>query len=259
MPDKVHILQDLIFELESMEGKIRTYINNTDYVYSNAFKTWVNRFNTCIDKYNSRLKSTISHFVIDEWDYSSTQKTIRQAAVESFTNTLKKLINNFKLEIEEFRRTEHAKKIPYFQLRRCFKLDVEGCPVKPNLIGHKVFIGMPFESKYHDSYEYGIKQALDSCGFIHYRADETILNIDIMCKVCKNLQSSRLAIFNISGLNPNVMLELGLAYGIGKPVIIVKDIETKTITDLGSVEYIEYEHANDLMKKLCKALDDLNS
>jgi len=63
-----------------------------------------------------------------------------------------------------------------------------------------------------------------------------------------------LAIFNISGLNPNVMLELGLAYGIGKPVIIVKDNETKVIIDLGGIENIKYEHAHDLMTKLYKAL-----
>jgi len=37
-------------------------------------------------------------------------------------------------------------------------------------------------------------------------------------------------------------------------VIIVKDNETKVITDLGGIEYIEYEHAHDLMTKLYKAL-----
>lgn len=50
------------------------------------------------------------------------------------------------------------------------------------------------------------------------------------------------------------MLELGLAYGIGKPVIIVKDNETKVIIDLGGIENIKYEHAHDLMTKLYKAL-----
>lgn len=257
MTVKIQVIQELIYELKNMKERIANYINNTDYVYSNVFQTWVGRFNKCIDKYNSRLGGTLSHFTIDEWDYSSTQKTIRPAAIESFTGTLKKLIDNFELEVEHLRRSKQEKKVPYYQLRKCFKLNVEGCPAKPSLIGHKVFIGMPFESKYHDSYQYGIKQALDSYGFVHFRADETISNIDIMCKVCQHIQSSRLAIFNISGLNPNVMLELGLAYGIGKPVIIVKDIETKTITDLGSIEYIEYEHAHDLMKKLSKALDDL--
>jgi hypothetical protein len=51
------------------------------------------------------------------------------------------------------------------------------------------------------------------------------------------------------------MLEQGLAYGLGKPVIIIKDEKTKAISDLGSIEYIEYSHAYDLMTKLVKALE----
>ena len=51
------------------------------------------------------------------------------------------------------------------------------------------------------------------------------------------------------------MLEQGLAYGLGKPVIILKDKATKAISDLGSIEYIEYSHAGDLQQKLYKALD----
>lgn len=59
-----------------------------------------------------------------------------------------------------------------------------------------------------------------------------------------------MAIINISGLNPNVMLEQDLAYGLGKPIIIIKDKSTNTISDLGSIEYIEYSHAMDLRDKL---------
>ena len=51
------------------------------------------------------------------------------------------------------------------------------------------------------------------------------------------------------------MLEQGLVYGLGKPVIIIKDKNTNAISDLGSIEYIEYSHAGDLRDKLLKALD----
>lgn len=53
----------------------------------------------------------------------------------------------------------------------------------------------------------------------------------------------------------NVLLELGLAYGVGKPVIIIKDTITPAISALGSIEYIEYLHAHDIMQKLTKALE----
>ncbi|MCH3965526.1 MAG: nucleotide-binding protein [Clostridium sp.] len=64
------------------------------------------------------------------------------------------------------------------------------------------------------------------------------------------MQSSKYLIFNISGMNPNVMLELGLSYGLGKETIIIRDKETKTVSDIAGIEYIEYNHAFDLQKKL---------
>ncbi len=114
---------------------------------------------------------------------------------------------------------------------------------------------MPFPDEYLDSYNYGIVPALSALGLKHFKADNEISNKDIMCKVCQEIQSCSIAIINISSLNPNVMLEQGLAYGLGKPVIIIKDINTKAISDLGSIEYIEYSHAYDLQQKLLRALN----
>jgi len=114
----------------------------------------------------------------------------------------------------------------------------------------KVFVAMPFSDEYIDSYKYGIKLILDRLGIDHYKADEEINNKDMMCKICKEIQTCGVFIANISGLNPNVMLELGLAYGLGKKVIIVKDKKTTAISDIGGIEYIEYSHAGELQTKL---------
>lgn len=98
-------------------------------------------------------------------------------------------------------------------MRRCFKTGYTGCPLNPSLHKNKVFVAMPFDDKYQDSYIYGIVEAVKAMGLYHYRADGEITNKDIMCKICGEIQSCRLVIANISGLNPNVMLEQGLAYG----------------------------------------------
>ena len=140
-------------------------------------------------------------------------------------------------------------------MRKCFKIGSQRCPKRPDYERNKVFIAMPFSDDYVDSYLYGIVPALNAAGFQHYKADEEITCKDIMCKICEQIQACRMAIINISGLNPNVMLELGLAYGLGKPVYIVKDKATKAISDLGSIEYIEYSHATDLRNKLVQAFE----
>ena len=37
---------------------------------------------------------------------------------------------------------------------------------------------------------------------------------------------------------------------LGELCFIIKDTKTATISDLGSIEYIEYAHATDLQQKL---------
>ncbi|WP_196600373.1 TIR domain-containing protein, partial [Pectinatus frisingensis] len=218
-----NIIDDIVYQLEILENKINCYQSNNTYVYVDVFENWVKNFNDIIVLYNRELNGKVSPHEIDDWDFSSTKKTIRDISVKIFKNEVEKIIEKFKLEIDELRAVKKEKQIPVHQMRRCFKIGAEGCPVNPLYEKNKVFIAMSFDDMYVDSYTYGIKEALDRLGMRYYRADSNVLNIDIMCKICREIQSCGLVIVNISGLNPNVMLELGLAYGIGKPVIIIKD------------------------------------
>jgi nucleoside 2-deoxyribosyltransferase len=111
---------------------------------------------------------------------------------------------------------------------------------------------MPFNHNHIDSYEFGIKAALEANTMSHFKADDRIENRDIMCKICEEIQKAEYLIFNISDLNPNVMLELGLSYGLGKETILVKHKDSNNISDLSNTEYIEYAHAVDLRDKLLK-------
>jgi len=215
----------------------------------------VNEYNQLLEKYNAMAKMRITPMKCDEYELSSSQKTVRSTAVEYFLSSLSALVKKIETDIEQDRLANTEKSIPAHQMRKCFKLCVDGCPVNTSYCSNKVFIAMPFSNEYLDSYNYGIVPALNAQGYEHFKADNEISNKDIMCKICKEIQACKMAIINISGLNPNVMLEQGLAYGLGKPVIIIKDKKTAAISDLGSIEYIEYDHAGDLQQKLYKALD----
>lgn len=252
-------LQDLIFQLETLLDKINRHIQNSDYVYANIFETWVKRYNDIIILYNKEMDGKVYPYLIDSWEYSTTQKTVKDTANTGLTASMSSFINRLKKEVSDLSSKSNNEKnqIPMHQIRRCFKTGLDSCPINPTYEKNKAFIGMPFANQYTDSYEYGIKLAVENQGLSIFRADKEISNRDIMCKICKEIQTCGLAIFNISGLNPNVMLELGLALGIGKPVIIIKDTDTKSITDIGSIEYIEYLHAYDLQTKLSKALATL--
>lgn len=247
-------LESFAFELRSLFDKAKIYKGNNEYIHTDVYISWVNEYNGLLKKYNAQTKLGLSPMTCNQHDLSSTQKTVKESAVQYYIKMLDDLAEKIENDIEHIRAKAKERIMPSHQMRKCFKLGIDQCPINPPFQRGKVFIAMPFDNAYLDSYNYGIVPALNSLGLEHYKADNEINNKDIMCKICEELQTCSMVIVNISGLNPNVMLEHGLAYGLGKPVIIIKDRATKAISDIGSLEYIEYEHAHDLMQKLCEAL-----
>lgn len=242
------------YELHQLYNKVANQIkdckDSDGYIYATTYSGWIREYNHIIKKYNEFAGTNLSLKHVREYELSSTQKTVRTSVVTAFAGNIKDLINSVEAEIQAEQSREAP--VPAHQMRVCFKIGQKRCPINPSLKPNKIFIATSFSDDYRDSYEYGIKIALEQLGLEYYRADNEVSNRDIMCKICQELQSCGKVIANISGLNPNVMLELGLAYGLGEKVIIVKDKKTNTISDLGSVEYIEYAHALDLRDKLYK-------
>jgi hypothetical protein len=132
----------------------------------------------------------------------------------------------------------------------CFKMGVTGCPKRVQHDPQQVFVGMPLRDEFEDAYEYGIRRPLERLGLKVWRPDKEPMNIDLMCKICEGLQSSRYAVLNISGWNANVLFELGLAYGLGRETLIIKDRESQVPTDLKGIQYFEYGHSGELREKL---------
>lgn len=246
----------IAYELNQLHNKVLIHIEDRmsveGYVYADTYRGWVNEYNKIVAKYNNLTGGCLSVRTVQEYELSSTHKTVRTDVARAFAQSIKELANKVDSDIQ----TEQNKvaPIPAHQMRVCFKTGVRGCPLSPPEKKKRVFVAMPFSDDYRDSYEYGIKLILDQLSIEHYRADDEISNKDIMCKICREIQSCGKVIANISELNPNVMLELGLAYGLGKEVIVIKDKKTASISDLGSIEYIEYSHAGELQQKLLRLL-----
>jgi CheY-like chemotaxis protein len=136
------------------------------------------------------------------------------------------------------------------RIKRCFKYNIPGCLYKIPIQRDLVFVGMPFSL--NDIYTYGIKPTVELFNLKCWRADEDKKMGDISCKICGTLQSCRFAIMDISGLNPNVCLEIGLAYGYGKRVILLKNRETQIPSNLAGIEYVEYSSIDSLKERLAE-------
>ena len=226
--------------------------DNIGFIRGEQFSPWLEKYNTIVASFNRDYDRQVPKQGISETTHSKSGKTITTGAVES----LKSSIMNLKKEIDETVKQENENKHRF----HCFKIG-HNCPHEINKCRYKFFVGMPFDNKFQDSYTYGIKMMLDNngidCGKQVFRADEKFSNVDIMCKVCQAIQESEYVIINISDENPNVMFELGLAYGLNKYVILLKDSSTPVMSDLKGLEYIEYVHAGDLGNKLLERLRKL--
>jgi hypothetical protein len=62
----------------------------------------------------------------------------------------------------------------------------------------------------------------------------------IQARIVQNLYNSSIVVCDISGKNPNVMLELGMRLAFDKAVIIIKDEVTTNPFDTSPIEYLEY-------------------
>jgi len=134
----------------------------------------------------------------------------------------------------------------------CWKFGGVPCPLQIDYSSRKVFVGMSFRPELADIYEHGIKKAAEDAGLSAYRADDELSNIDIMCKVCKNMQEAAFAVIDISGMRPNVMFELGLLYGRGKNVILLQRVGDEVPTDLKGLELIPYQNSGDVYQGLVR-------
>ena len=99
---------------------------------------------------------------------------------------------------------------------------------------------MPFGDEFESVYEDLIFPALSEAGFITTRADQFNTQQSVMQDIIQSIGRSALIIADLTGGNPNVYYELGIAHGLRRQVILMtQEIESLPF-DLRSYRVIEY-------------------
>ena len=244
-------LEDYSFQLSQLLSTISA-TERTSFVRDPIFTSWVKTYNSVVSDLNNRFERSLPLYILSDERFTASMKTIKTPAVINLKNSimlLRKTIDDLAIHENDCSNRFH-----------CFKIDHQ-CPHTIDSKKYLFFVGMPFSDQYVDSYQYGIKDMLarheiDVERRI-FKADEQPSTIDILCKICKGIQESQYIIINISGRNPNVMFELGLAYGLNKTVFLIKDENSAEISDLKGLEYTQYSNAADLANKLQNRFRDL--
>src|SRR4029453_6861595 len=92
------------------------------------------------------------------------------------------------------------------------------------------------------------------------RGDEIYSEQSIVQDIWKSVRRARVIVAELSGRNPNVMYEVGLAHALGKPIILLTRNQEDVPFDLKSLRYIYYDTENpdwgpDLKDNLTGALE----
>lgn len=122
-----------------------------------------------------------------------------------------------------------------------------------------VFVAMPFKKSMTDVFAYGIQNSVHAIDYLCERVDEEAFTGDILDRVKKRIETSSLVIADLTGDNPNVFLEVGYAWGKGRPtVLIVRDEPNKQLRfDVQGQRLIKYETIQSLETSLTKMLKGL--
>ncbi|HYN16177.1 MAG TPA: hypothetical protein VES66_10375, partial [Terriglobales bacterium] len=94
------------------------------------------------------------------------------------------------------------------------------------------------------------------------RADDIYRPSAIVHDIWAYVKTSRVMLADLTGKNPNVFYELGLAHAVGKPVIMVTQSMEDVPFDLRALRVIEYDVENPewgqvLREKIGRALGEV--
>jgi hypothetical protein len=120
-----------------------------------------------------------------------------------------------------------------------------------------LFVAMPFRDDMADLYDYGILNAAERAGFLCERADQAHFTGDVLDWVRARIEAATLVVADLSYANPNVYLEVGYAWGRGKPTILLMREGDDLKFDVKGQRCLIYTRIKDLEQRLHSELCSL--
>jgi hypothetical protein len=117
----------------------------------------------------------------------------------------------------------------------------------------QVAVMMPFSKQYDEVYTI-IKESCESLGMQCHRADEVWKNSAIIQDVFDLIFTSSIIIADLSGKNPNVFYEVGIAHTLGKYVVPIAQSTDDIAFDVGHHRVLKYSLEGDGKSKLKSSL-----
>jgi len=108
--------------------------------------------------------------------------------------------------------------------------------------GDTCFVMMPFADPIGGYYKSIYEPAISKAGLRAIRADDEIFGTGkVIDQIWSGITSAKVLVSELTGRNPNVFYELGLAHALNKPVVLVSSNQEDVPFDLQHIRVIYYE------------------
>ena len=139
--------------------------------------------------------------------------------------------------------------VPYTRFLDTHGISPRDAKVRDDLI----FVLTPFHDDLRDEFE-AVSQVGQELGFQVLRGDERAAHGDIFSQLLRYLVQARVVVANITGRNPNVFYELGIAHALDKSVVLLAEKKGDVPFDVQSKLIVFYESNAELKANLSRTL-----
>lgn len=122
-------------------------------------------------------------------------------------------------------------------------------PVDPNLVS----VMMPFDSGFNEVFA-ALQSTVSAVGMRCLRADNIWEHHVLIQDVVKLIANARVVICDLTGKNPNVFYETGIAHALGQDVILIAQHETDIPFDLRHIRYVRYLNNEEGLRALAESV-----
>jgi hypothetical protein len=123
----------------------------------------------------------------------------------------------------------------------------------------KLFVAMPFAPEHSDVWEIAIQESCQTAGIVCERVDEQAYTGDILTQIMSRLRNASGVLALLNDANPNVFLEIGFAWGTGKPTVLIAKKGISLPFDVLGQKCIQYTSIANLRSLLTAELTSLKS
>jgi hypothetical protein len=111
------------------------------------------------------------------------------------------------------------------------------------------FIVMPFGEEWSPEVHRILARACEAAGVRSVRGDDLFTPTDILEDIWQSINTSDFVVADITGRNPNVLYELGIAHTLAKPVLILSQHAADIPIDLATRRVILYGQKADAWRE----------